>query len=47
VDAEKNDGSHKFSATSKDHIDAVKELRRSEREQKAARQSNGGQGTLR
>jgi UPF0755 protein len=43
VDAKKNDGSHKFSATSAAHDDAVKELRRSEREQKAARQSNGGQ----
>jgi UPF0755 protein len=47
VDAEKNDGSHRFSATSAGHIDAVKDLRRLEREQKAARQSNGGQGTLR
>jgi len=47
VDAQKNDGSHKFSATSKDHDNAVRELRRSEREQKAARQSNGEQGTMR
>jgi UPF0755 protein len=47
VDAQKNDGSHKFSATSAAHERAVKELRQSEREQKAARQSNGGQGTLR
>ncbi|HZF40636.1 MAG TPA: endolytic transglycosylase MltG [Blastocatellia bacterium] len=47
VDANKNDGSHKFSATSAAHDDAVKALRQSEREQKAARQSNGGQGTLR
>lgn len=43
VDAEKNDGSHKFSASSKDHNDAVEKLRRSEREQKASQQSNGGQ----
>ena len=47
VDAEKNDGSHKFSATSADHDNAVKALRRSEREQKASRQSNGEQGTMR
>ena len=47
VDAKKNDGSHKFSATSKDHVNAVEELRRSEREQKTSRQSNGGQGTMR
>ena len=47
VDAQKNDGSHKFSATSKDHDNAVKELRRSEREQKASRQSSGEQGTMR
>jgi UPF0755 protein len=47
VDAEKNDGSHKFSATSKDHVDAVEKLRRSEREQKASRQSNGDRGTMR
>jgi len=47
VDAQKNDGSHKFSATSTDHENAVKELRRSEREQKASRQSGGEQGTMR
>ena len=47
VDAKKNDGSHKFSATSKDHVNAVEELRRSEREQKTSRQSNGEQGTMR
>jgi UPF0755 protein len=47
VDAEKNDGSHKFSATSKDHVDAVEKLRRSERDQKASRQSNGDRGTMR
>jgi UPF0755 protein len=47
VDAEKNDGSHKFSATSAGHREAVDKLRRSEREQKAARQSNGGQETMR
>jgi peptidoglycan lytic transglycosylase G len=47
VDAAKSDGSHKFSATSSDHENAVKALRRSEREQKAPRQSNGEQGTMR
>lgn len=47
VDAQKTDGSHKFSATSAQHDKAVQALRQSEREQKAARQSNGGQGTLR
>jgi peptidoglycan lytic transglycosylase G len=47
VDARKNDGSHKFSASSKEHDKAVDEYRRSEREQKAAQQANGGQGTLR
>jgi UPF0755 protein len=47
VDAEKNDGSHKFSATSADHDRAVRRLRQSEREPKAARQSNGEQGTMR
>ncbi|HEX2491859.1 MAG TPA: endolytic transglycosylase MltG [Blastocatellia bacterium] len=47
VDAKKNDGSHKFSATSKDHVNAVEELRRSEREQKTSRQSSGEQGTMR
>jgi UPF0755 protein len=47
VDAEKNDGSHKFSATSAAHDDAVRRLRRSERDQKALRQSNGEQGTMR
>jgi UPF0755 protein len=47
VDARKNDGSHKFSATLKAHEDSVEDLRRSEREQrereKAARQANGAQ----
>jgi UPF0755 protein len=43
VDAQKNDGSHKFSATSADHDKAVKAYRASEREQKAARQANGAQ----
>lgn len=47
VDAQKNDGSHKFSATSAGHEEAVRALRRSEREQKASRQSNGEQGTMR
>ena len=47
VDAKKNDGSHKFSATSVEHDKAVGEYRRSEREQKAARQSSGAQGTMR
>ena len=47
VDAKKNDGSHKFSASSKEHDKAVDDYRRQEREQKAARQPNGGQGTLR
>jgi UPF0755 protein len=47
VDAQKNDGSHKFSATSADHVKAVQTLRQSEREQKATRQSNGEQGTMR
>jgi UPF0755 protein len=47
VDAQKNDGSHRFSATSKDHENAVEQLRRSEREQKASRQSSGEQGTMR
>jgi UPF0755 protein len=47
VDAQKNDGSHKFSANWEGHDRAVKALRRSEREQKAARQSNGEQGTMR
>jgi UPF0755 protein len=47
VDAEKNDGSHKFSATSADHNRAVKTLRQSERDQKSSRQSNGEQGTMR
>src|SRR5262245_30110452 len=47
VDAQKNDGSHRFSVTSKAHDKAVEELRRSEREQKASRQSNGEQGTMR
>ncbi|MBO0725777.1 MAG: endolytic transglycosylase MltG, partial [Blastocatellia bacterium] len=47
VDAQKNDGSHKFSATSAQHDINVKDYRRSEAAQKAARQSNGGQGTLR
>jgi UPF0755 protein len=37
VDATKNDGSHKFSASSADHERAVKTLRESEREQKALR----------
>jgi UPF0755 protein len=40
VDAEKNDGSHKFSASSADHDKAVKSLRQSEQEQKALRQSS-------
>lgn len=43
VDGIKNDGSHKFSATSADHDKAVKAYRASEREQKAARQANGAQ----
>jgi len=47
VDAQKNDGSHKFSANSKAHDKAVEELRRAEREQKASRQSSGEQGTMR
>jgi len=47
VDAEKNDGSHKFSASSADHEKAVKTLRQSEREQKALRQSAGEQKALR
>src|SRR5262249_54960903 len=47
VDAQKNDGSHKFSANSAAHEDAVRKLRQSEREQKASRQSNGEQGTMR
>jgi UPF0755 protein len=37
VDATKNDGSHKFSASSADHERAVQTLRESEREQKALR----------
>jgi UPF0755 protein len=47
VDAKKKDGSHKFSATSEDHDHAVRALRQSEREQKASRQANGEQGTMR
>lgn len=47
VDAEKNDGSHKFSASSADHEKAVKTLRQSEREQKASRQTAGEQKALR
>ncbi|HEY6402499.1 MAG TPA: endolytic transglycosylase MltG, partial [Blastocatellia bacterium] len=47
VDGTKNDGSHKFSATSKDHDKAVDAYRRAEREQKTMQQSSGGQGTLR
>ena len=47
VDAEKNDGSHRFSATSADHERAVKTLRESEREQKALRQPNGEQRSQR
>jgi UPF0755 protein len=41
VDAQKNDGSHKFSASSADHDKAVKAYRASERDQKAGRQANG------
>ncbi len=37
VDAEKNDGSHKFSATSADHEKAVRTLRQSEREERGQR----------
>jgi len=47
VDAEKNDGSHKFSASSADHDRAVKSLRQSEREQKELRQSAGEQKAAR
>ncbi len=47
VDAEKNDGSHKFSASSADHERAVKTLRQSEQEQKALRQAAGEQKALR
>jgi UPF0755 protein len=47
VDAQKSDGSHKFSATSAQHDKAVQLLRQSERDQKATRQSNAGQGALR
>jgi UPF0755 protein len=47
VDAEKNDGSHKFSASSADHEKAVKTLRQSEREQKESRQPTGEQKSLR
>jgi UPF0755 protein len=43
VDGQKNDGSHRFSATSAQHEKAVQAYRASEREQKAARQSNGAQ----
>jgi len=37
VDATRNDGSHKFSTSSSDHVQAVKVLRQSEREQRAQR----------
>ena len=47
VDAQKNDGSHKFSASSADHDKAVKTLRQSEREQREARQAAGEQKALR
>ena len=47
VDAEKNDGSHRFSISSSDHDKAVKSLRESEREQKALRQASGEQKALR
>ena len=47
VDVQKNDGSHKFSASSADHEKAVKSLRESEREQRELRQAAGDQKDVR